>query len=434
VPSLATPHDAAAASPPAPPARALPAALRTLLAAGLVAGALAACRGEAPPPAAPPPAEVAVVTVAPRSIADAVELVGEVRASRAVQVRAQVTGVITERPFREGSQVRAGEVLYRIEPENYDADYRVARAQLAEAEARLSNATTNVGRLRPLLADNAVARQDVDNAETAVASARAGRDAARAAVDRARQSLSETVVRAEIAGRVGRALLDVGTRVTGSGDVLTTIDVLDPVYVSFRPAAQQQLQWRRDPAAREALAPGGSARVDAVLADGSVFPTPGRIAFVDPVVDPQTGTQEYRAHYPNPDRLLLPGQFVRVRLQGLVREGAILVPQRAVLQQLGRQTVYVVGADGKVAAREVKATGWSGGSWLIEEGLAAGDRVVVDGVQKVRPGAAVRAVALVDSAAGPGDAPERQAAPTAAPAAATAAAPAPAPGAAGAAR
>ena len=351
---------------------------------------LAACRGEAPPPAAPPPAEVSVITAATGPVADAVELAGEVQAYRSVQVRAQVAGVITQRPFREGAQVRAGEVLYRIEPETYDADYRTARAQLAEAEARLSNATTNAGRLRPLLAENAVARQEVDNAETTVQSAVAARDAARAGVDRARKNLDETVVRAEIAGRVGRATLDVGTRVTGSGDVLTTLDVLDPVYVSFRPSAQQQLAWRRDDASRAALAPGGSARVEAVLSDGTAFPTPGRIAFVDPVVDPQTGTQEFRAQFANPDRVLLPGQFVRVRLQGLVRDGAILIPQRAVVQQLGRQTVYVVGADSKVAAREVKATGWSGGNWLIERGLTTGDRVVVDGVQKIGPGAPVQ--------------------------------------------
>ena len=365
--------------------------------------ALAGCgRADSAPPAPPPP-EVAVITVAPQSTEEPLEFEGQVRAFRTVQVRAQVSGVVTARPFTEGAQVRAGDVLYRIDPTSYDADYRGAAARAAQAQAQLSNAQTSAGRLRPLLADNAVARQDVDNAESQVLQSRAAVADARAAVDRARKSLSETVVRAEISGRVGRALLDLGTRVTGPGDVLTTIDVVDPVYVSFRPAAQQLLAWRRDPARARAIAPGGSARVEAVLADGRPFPAAGRIGYVDPVVDSATGTQEYRATFARPGSLMLPGQFVRVRLLGLRREGAILVPQRAVLEQMGRQTVYVVDSADRVAARPVTATGWSGANWLIEQGLAPGERVVVDGVQKIGPGAVVRPtpLAAVPAAAGP---------------------------------
>ena len=243
---------------------------------------------------------------------------------------------------------------------------------------------------------------------------------AQAAVDRARKNLDDTVVRAEIAGRVGRAVLDVGTRVTGPGDVLTAIDVVDPIYVSFRPSAQQQLRWRRDPRSNRALQPGGPASVQALFPDGTPFPVAGQIGFVDPVVDPQTGTQQFRAQFANQDRLLLPGQFVRVRVRGLVRDSAIVVPERAVLQQMGREVVYLVGKGDTVAARQVSATDWSGGQSLIEQGLTAGDRVVVDGVQKAAPGRIVRAVALSDSAvasdstatakvaAGPGDPSERE--------------------------
>lgn len=360
--------------------------------------AISACRNEAPPPPPPTP-EVSVVTVTPRRVADQVELAGEVNAYRTVQVRAEVSGVIIERPFREGSQVKPSDVLYRIDPTTYDADYRSAQAQAADAEAQLANAETNAGRLRPLLANNAVSRQEVDNAEATAKQARAAVDAARAAVDRARKNLNETVVRAEIAGRVGRAMLDVGTRVTGPGDVLTTLDVLDPIYVSFRPSAQQQLVWRRNPETRRALAPGGSARVEVSFADGTTFPTNGRIYYVDPVVDPATGTQEYRATFPNPDHILLPGQFVRVQLLGLVRDSALVVPQRAVQQQLGRLSVYVVGKGDTVSAREVKGAGWAGEGWLIESGLEPGDRVVVDGIQKIGPGLVVRPVALADSSA-----------------------------------
>src|SRR5574338_1618470 len=237
--------------------------------------ALAACGKKAGPPAFPP-TEVSIVTVNPAPVVDSVELTGAVQGYRTVQVRSQVSGVIIARPFREGSQVKAGEVLFRIDPTTYDADYRSAQAQAADAEARLANAESNASRLRPLLADNAVSQQDVDNAESAVKQARAALDAARANADAARKNLSESTVRAEIAGRVGRALLDVGTRVTGPGDVLTTLDVLDPVYVSFRPSSEQQLAWRRDADTRKALQPGGSARIEAVFGGGTTVPTQGK--------------------------------------------------------------------------------------------------------------------------------------------------------------
>jgi len=358
---------------------------------------LLACGKELPP--APPPPEVSVVTVAPRSVDETIEFMGEVEAWRSVQVRAQVAGVIVNRPFQEGAQVRVGDVLYRIDRTTYEADWRSAKAGLADAEAQVANAQTNADRLHALVADNAVSREEVDNADAQLKQARAAVENMQAAVDRARKNLDDTVVRAEIAGRVGRAVLDVGTRVTGPGDVLTTIDVVDPIYVSFRPAAQQQLRWRRDPRANRALQPGGAASVQAFFPDGTPFPVAGQIGFVDPVVDRLTGTQQFRAQFANQDRLLLPGQFVRVRLRGLVRDSAIVVPERAVLQQMGREVVYLVGKGDTVAAQQVSATDWSGGQSLIERGLAGGDRVVVDGVQKASPGRIVRPVALSDSAA-----------------------------------
>ena len=209
----------------------------------------------------------------------------------------------------------------------------------------------------------------------------------------------ETVVRAQIAGQVERTLLDVGARVTGPADLLTTIDVLNPIYVTFRPSAEQQAEWRRNPDFARAIAPGGSARIQVTLPDSSTFPTEGRIGYIDPVVDPQTGTQEYRAQFENSRHIMLPGQFVHVTVHGLIRPDAILIPQRAVLQQMGRSLVYVVGPDNKVAAREVTATAWTGANWLISKGLAAGESVIVDGVQKTGPGATVHPTPLVDSAA-----------------------------------
>jgi len=355
-----------------------------------------ACRS-APPPAPPPP-EVAVVAVEPRTVDQVPEFVGNVEASRSVQVRAQVSGVIVERAFTEGRAVNAGDLLYRIDPTSYEAEWRGARARLSEAEARVANAERNLERLTPLLSDNAISRQDFDNAEAEAKQARASVEDARAAVDHAKKDLDDTQVRAEIAGRVGKTNLELGARVRGTDDILTTIDVLNPIYVSFSPSGQQLLSWRRNPRSSRLLVPGGAARVEAVLADGSTLPVQGRLDFIDPVLDPATGAQQFRAAFPNADRLMLPGQFVRVRLLGLVRDSAILVPQRAVLQQLGRQTVFVVGAGDTVQVRDVQATSWSGDQWVIEKGLAAGDRVVVDGIQKIGPGRPVHPVPLADSA------------------------------------
>ena len=207
------------------------------------------------------------------------------------------------------------------------------------------------------------------------------------------------MVRAEIGGRVGRTNLEVGGRVTGPSDLLTTIDVLDPVYVSFRPSAQQLLAWHQDPDARKLIQPGSPLSVEVGLPDGSKLPRTGRLDFVAPSLDAVTGTQEFRALFHNPDRLLVPGQFVQVRLIGFTRDSALAIPQRAVQQALGRQFVYVVGPGDTVAARDIEPGPWSGNLWIIDKGLNAGERVVVDGTQKAAPGRPVRPVALADSAA-----------------------------------
>ena len=357
---------------------------------GLLALTALAC--SKPAPQAPPPAEVAVLQIVPRRIEQVFEFVGNVEAFKNVEVRAQVGGVIVARPFAEGQAVRAGQVLYRIDPTAYDADWRAAKARLAEAEAHLANTKLTQARMTALLRDNAISKQEYDNAMAQAQQAEASVDAARGVLDRAKKNLDDTSVRAELNGRVGRAMLEVGARVRGSEDVLTTIDVLDPIYVTFRPSGQQLLAWRRDPKTAALIQPGGGLKVQVVLPDGSTAPIFGRIGFVDPVLDPATGTQQFRAEFSNPQRLLLPGQFVRVRLLGLTRDNAIVVPQRAVLQQLGRQSVFVVGEGDTVRVHDVTATAWIGPEWVIEQGLSAGDRVIVDGVQKVAPGMKVKPV------------------------------------------
>jgi membrane fusion protein (multidrug efflux system) len=287
-----------------------------------------------------------------------------------------VEGVILERPFTEGATVAAGQVLFRLDRVRNEAAYQ-------SALARYNNAKTTLDRLAPLLPQHAVAQQDVDNA-------RADLDATKAALDQATKDINDAVVRAEVAGRVGRALFEIGGRVTGPADLLTTIDQVDPAYVVFRPSSQQVLAWRADPRSAALLQPGGKLQIHAVLPNGQLLPRAGRLTFVAPALDSTTGTQEFRATFENHDHILVPGQFVNVRLSGFARTNALAVPQRAVLQGLGRQFVYVVSAGDTVVARDVKPGPWSGDLWIIDDGLNAGDRVIVDGIQKAAPGRVVK--------------------------------------------
>jgi len=361
-----------------------------------------ACR-RAATATAPRPPEVSVLTVAPETVSARYEFVGQAVASRHVEVRAQVAGVIVARPYAEGTDVPKGALLFQIDSTTYDAAYRSALAQLADATARSANAERNWSRLKTLLGSRAVAQKDVDDAETAFDQARAAVQAAQAAVDRAKKDYDDTFVRAEIAGRAGRALLDLGARVTGPSDLLTTVEQIDPVYVNFSPSDQEVLRWRQDIATRRLLVPARVLAVQVTLADGSIFPGTGQLNFVDLALQPATGTLSLRAEFRNPQHVLLPGQFVRLHFVGLKRPDAILVPQRAVQRGLAGAFVYVLGDSNRVTVRDVVATSWERGGWLIDQGLRAGDRVVVDGIQKVGPGQLATPVAYrlaVDSSAG----------------------------------
>ena len=270
--------------------------------------------------------------------------------------------------------------LYRLERVRYEAAYR-------SAAARLANARRLVERLEPLLARRAVAQQDVDNARTEF-------EAAQGAYDEAQKDRNDAVVRAEIDGRIGRTQLEVGARVTGPADLLTTIEQVNPVYVTFRPSAQDQQDWRSDERSRRLVQPGSDLEVKVVLPNGTEAPRGGRLDYVSPSVDPGTGTLELRASFDNRDRSLVAGQFVRVRLHGFERDSALAVPRRAVQQSLDRQFVLVVGKGDTAQARNVETGTWSGDWWIIESGLQAGERVVVEGVQKAAPGQPVRPVML----------------------------------------
>jgi membrane fusion protein (multidrug efflux system) len=351
-----------------------------------------ACSNKASPAPPPPRPEVSVLTVAPQTIPAQYEFVGQAAAYEHVEVRAQVSGIIVARPYREGTDVSKGTVLFRIDPTTYEAAYRSARAQLANARAALANAERNLRRLIPLLADHAVAQKDVDDARTAEEQARASVQNAQATVDQAKKNYDNTFVRAEVNGRAGRAQMVLGALVAGPSDLLTTVDEIDPIYVNFSPSDQDVLRWRRDVAARRLIIPSGPLDVRAVLADGSVMRHTGTVNFIDLTLQPATGTLQLRAAFPNPEHALLPGQFVRVQLLGVRRTGAILVPQRAIQQGLNGAYVYVLGDSGKVESRNVAASNWAGGWWIVDGGLSAGDRVLVDGLQKVAVGQAVRTI------------------------------------------
>jgi membrane fusion protein (multidrug efflux system) len=326
-----------------------------------------------------------VVTVSPQALPLSYEFVGEVEPIRRVEVRARVDGVIESRPFTEGSFVKAGDVLYRLERIRSDAAYR-------SASARVANARRTLARLEPLLKQNAVAQQEVDNARTEA-------ESAEAALDEARKDRNDAVVRSEISGRVGRTMLEVGARVTGPGDLLTTVEQLDPVYVAFRPSSQDLLRWRTDTSAARLIRPGSALKVRVVLPDGTDLPRTGRLDYVSPSLDPATGTQEFRATFANRDLLLVPGQFVRVRLEGFTRQNALSVPPRAVQQSLGRQFVLVASKGDTVRSQDVTPGPMTGERWIIDKGIAPGDRVIVDGVQKAMPGSVVHPVPAVDSTA-----------------------------------
>lgn len=369
---------------------------RHLAVTGLVLG-VAACGGS--DAAQLPPPNVTIVTTAATDIPASIELVGQGAASKFIEVRSQLNGVIIERPYKEGSDVGAGTLLFRLDPTIYEATYRSAKAAAENAQARLDNAQRTLKRLTPLLAEGAVSQKDVDDATTELQQAQASYAEARANADRAEKDFNDTNIRAEIPGRVGRAELPLGARVTGPADILTDLQQIDPIYVYFSPSDLDLLRIRRERDEGKLIFPRGKVQVEVRLSDGTPLPSRGQLDFADLSLSSRTGTQQFRAEFRNPEHILLPGQFVRVRILGVTRKGAILVPQRAVLQGLAGAYVYVLTEGDTARARTVTATTWEGGGWVIENGLHAGERVVVDGTQRVIAGQPVRIAPLADSTA-----------------------------------
>ena len=355
----------------------------------------AAPAGAPPGGAAPPPPEVGVVTVEPHPVGLTTELPGRLEASRVAQVRARAAGILQKRLFREGSDVKAGQQLFRIDPAPYEAALASAQASLSRAQANLSQASAQAERYKPLLAANAISKQEYIDAVAAEKQAAADVAAGKAAVQTARINLGYATVTAPISGRIGRALVTEGALVgQGEATPLAVIQQIDPIYVNFTQSSTDVLRLRRalEQGQYKRASGAEAAQVEVVLEDGSVYDHPGRLLFSDLTVDPTSGQITLRAEVPNPKGFLLPGMYVRVRLEQAQAANGITVPQQAVTRGSTGDTVMVVGPDGKVAPRPVKIGSAVDGQWLVLEGLSAGEQVMVDGFQKLRGNAPVKAV------------------------------------------
>lgn len=355
--------------------------------------ALAACGSEPAAPPAPPPPTVSVIVVGAESVPNVVELPGRIAAVRSAEVRARTDGIVERRLYEEGTDVAAGQPLFRIDARDYQAQADQARAALARATAARTNAAAIVRRYRPLVGERAVSAQEFDAALSDQRQGDAGVADARAALSRAQLQLGYTVIRAPIAGRVGRAEVTEGALVSGaSATLMTRIDQLAPVYAVFTQSSAEFLALLRQQKSGAVKVPALSGiAVRLILEDGSDYGIAGRLDFADQSVDPSTGSRTLRASFANPQRLLLPGQFVRARVEVGSIEGGIAVPQRAVQVAGDRATVSVVARNGSVVAQTVQLGALVGGRWIIRSGLKVGDRVIVDGWQKVQPGQKVQA-------------------------------------------
>ena len=371
------------------------------LAAMALTGALllTACGKEPQGPGQMPPPPVGVVTVSATSVPIDMELSGRLEPIRIAQVRARVTGVVQKRLFAEGAVVQAGQSLYRIDPAPYQAALESAQAAQAKADAALAQALSTLERNRPLAESKMISALAWDGTQASHRAAQADLAAAKAAVQQARLNVEYASVQAPISGRIGRSLVTEGALVSqAEATQLATIQQVDTLMANFTQSASEAMRIQRA-IASGSLKGSTSAQVKVLLDDGSVYPLPGRLMFADIAVDPATGQVTLRAEVPNPKGELLPGLFIKVRLQVARSEQAMLLPQQAVTRGTSEDTVLVVSADGQVSKRPVQLGGMlgdasnpAGPQWIVTGGLKAGEQVVVDGFQKIRPKAPVKPV------------------------------------------
>ena len=349
---------------------------------------LAACKGEMTPAAAPPP-EVTVQTLTGQTTPLTVEIVAEIKAFREIDIYPRVSGQVIKQFFKPGQYVKEGELLFSIDPRAYDEAMIDAQAKLAESEAVLSRARQDVERYKPLLPDNAIPRQTYDQAVASEQQNAAVTTARRAGLEKAKLDRSYADVRSPISGQIGLQKIEVGALASTGQTVLATVSTLNPVLVYFSipeveyiTFAKRFLQQKRS----------DSAPIELILADGTTYDQTGKIDFADRAINSATGTLSLRAVFPNPQSLLRPGMNARVRVVHEVAQNALLIPQRAVTELLGKQFASVVTSDNKIEQRPIRTGARIGELWLVEDGLKTGERIVIDGLQKARPGSIVKPV------------------------------------------
>lgn len=339
----------------------------------------------------PPPTEVTIVVAKASDAPMTFDVSGRVLAYRTAEVRARVEGILEKRLFKEGGEVQEGQSLFRLDARALQANVASADAALAKARANAEIAEQTATRYRQLIGDQAISKQELDQAEAQLKQAQAEVESASAALVRARIDLDHASVRAPISGRITRAFVTEGALVgRNEATHLATIEQIDPIYVDFTQSGAQRLRMQKALLSGELKR--ASLPVTLILEDGSPYPHPGRLLFSEQTVDPATGTVTLRAEFQNPNRLLLPGMFATVRFAQSELGAAVKIPQRAVLASPQGQFVYVVGPENKVAAQPIQTGGFSGPDWIVTGGLKGGERVVVDGLQKIRPGAVVKPV------------------------------------------
>ena len=368
----------------------------TLIPLGVISLVLAVgCKQEVESMPAQQVPQVEVITVSTQPVPDEPEFIGQAESSRPVEIRPQVTGILKGLLYREGRDVKKGDRLYRIDPVPFEAAVAGAKAKIAQAEARVVQATQDLARVKPLLAEQAVSQKDVDDAIAQDLSARALLQAAKAELVKAQFDLDNTLITAPISGIIERSHYYEGRLVSAQTDLLTVIHQVDPMYVVVSVPETFLLRRRRDIEAKRIQHPGDyELRGALTLMDGTAYPTEGVLDLLEPGLRTETGARDVRITFPNPKRTLLPGQFVKVRFKGDVKPEAVLIPQRAVLQSPTGPFVFIVNDEEKVEMRNVVASDWKGKQWLIDEGLKTGDRVVVNGLMKIGPGAQVMAVPI----------------------------------------
>lgn len=354
---------------------------------------LPGCKQEAGSAPAPQVPEVGIVVATAQDVPDEPEFIGQAESSRPVEIRSQVTGILKQWFFKEGRDVKKGDRLYQIDPVPFHAAMLSAKAKVAQSEARLVQAKQNLARVKPLLAEQAVSTKDVDDAVAEELAAKAALEGAKAELVKAKFDLDNTLIIAPISGMIERTRVYEGRLVSAQTDLLTMIHQVDPMYVIVSAPESFLLKRRRDTDAKRIQHPGVyQLRGVLTFVDGTTYQHEGVLDLLDVGLKTDTGSRQARVVFPNPDRVLLPGQFVRVRFKGTLKTGAILVPQRAVQQGAKGSIVFVVGKDDKVEMREIVATSWQGNQWIVEEGVHVGDRIIVEGLHKIAPGAPVKPV------------------------------------------